>query len=199
MGSGIYEGRRGILNYVFDPNSGTKLLTDENTLEWNGKARKGSRTVFVEDLSQYQWSTLNSPRGVAQLSLSHGSTCKIEYDLDHVPTAGCYAALGIHGTRTFGTSAVKRGIVGCGVVYFKSKPSDGILPPLDKPDSGELHICGDLTVFVPRLNFRIGCAKFQAHKANNFPRGSPRFEDDASLSFDGISATSPRFAGVHAN
>lgn len=201
IGSGIYDGRRGILNYVFDPNSGTKLVTDERTFEWNGEARRGSRTVFVEDLSQYQWMTLNSQRGVAALSLGYGSSCKIEYDLDHVPTAGCYVALGIHGTRTFGASSVKRGIVGGGVVYFKAKPSEGVLPPLDKPDSGEMHTCGDYCFRAKSKfhYFRIGCAKFQAHKANNFTRESPWFEYDASLPFDGISATSPKFAGVHAN
>ena len=29
MGSGIYDRRSGVLSYIFDPNSGTKLLTNK--------------------------------------------------------------------------------------------------------------------------------------------------------------------------
>ena len=137
MGSGLYDRRSGILNYIFDPKSGTKLLTKMDCGSELSKHQM-SRSVFVEDLSSYQWTTLNTLDGEASLSLAHGSECKIEYELDNYPSEGCFILLGNHGTRTFGTSTLKRGIVACGVVYFKNKPFGGVLPTLDKPDSGEM-------------------------------------------------------------
>ena len=137
MGSGIYDRRSGVLSYIFDPNSGTKLLTNKNIFGTVASIGKMNRTVFVEDLSNYQWTTLNTLSGETSLSLGHGSECKIEYEMDHSPSEGCYILLGNHGTRTFGKSTLRRGIVACGVVYFKNKPFGGVLPMLDKPDSGE--------------------------------------------------------------
>ena len=138
MGSGIYDRRSGVLSYIFDPNSGTKLLTNKNIFGTVASIGKMSRTVFVEDLSNYQWTILNTLSGETSLPLAHGSECKIEYEMDHSPSEGCFILLGQHGTRTFGMSTLKRGIVACGVVYFKSKPFGGVLPMLDKPDSGEM-------------------------------------------------------------
>lgn len=137
MGSGIYDRLSGILNYIFDPKSGTKLLT--NKKDCGSELHQMSRSVFVEDLSSYQWTTLDTLDGEASLSLAHGSECKIEYEFDRSPSEGCFILLGNHGTRTFGTSTLKRGIVACGVVYFKNKPFGGVLPTLDKPDSGEMR------------------------------------------------------------
>ena len=138
MGSGIYDRLSGILNYIFDPKSGTKLLTNKKDCGSVLPKSHMSRSVFVEDLSSYQWTTLDSLDGEASLSLAHGSECKIEYEFDRCPSEGCFILLGNHGTRTFGTSTLKRGIVACGVVYFKNKPFGGLLPTLDKPDSGEM-------------------------------------------------------------
>ena len=138
MGSGIYDRRSGIRNYIFDPNSGTKLITNEKCFGSVASIGKMSRTVYVEDLSSYKWTTLNTLSGETSLSLEHGSECKIEYEMDHSPSEGCFILLGNHGTRTFGRSTLKRGIVACGVVYFKNKPFGGVLPSLDKPDSGEM-------------------------------------------------------------
>ena len=137
MGSGIYDRRSGVLSYIFDPNSGTKLLTDKKIFGSVTSIGKMSRTVFVEDLSNYQWTTLNKLSGETSLYLGHGSECKIEYEMDHSLSEGCFILLGNHGTRTFGKSTLRRGIVACGVVYFKNKPFGGVLPMLDKPDSSE--------------------------------------------------------------
>jgi hypothetical protein len=131
MGSGIFDGKSGILNYVFDPNSGTRIIgsrISSNVKEPNEEmdADSSKRLIYKQDLSKFSWKVLESGSRTCKLDLEHGSTCSVTYELDKSEEwgdDGSYVFLALHGTRTYGASTFKAGIFSCGVVYFKTVPT----------------------------------------------------------------------------
>ncbi len=136
VGSGIFDAKRGILNYVFDPDSGTKLVASKLTLDWRGpNVEKAEREVFKENLALYSFEVLEAGgEHTLNLDLGQGTKCELKYSLDGGTGEGCYVLVGRHGTRYYDDKPPSIGILNCGVVYYSQKPN--ALTVVEMPTTG---------------------------------------------------------------
>jgi hypothetical protein len=129
MGSGIYSGKYGALNYTFDPESGTKLviaevpiydhfleskpiitriIVNEPIVPKHRNSPKEFHSFLREDLQNYTTKILNlaTGRNTENICTENGFCCSIEFELLNTGEFGCldstenYRLIAFNGTRT---------------------------------------------------------------------------------------------------
>lgn len=160
LGSGIYDGRRGIVNYVFSSDSMTKIVTETqvHAIKQIGLAVPLCERFFLKRrIERFQWKVVDSSKEVVTINLPSGSTCTLTYELEPYHGEGRFVLVAQHGHRIFGLkNSPKRGIFSCGVFFAKTFSNGSFaievpLPVWNVPAFKNLSLTASCTKFLKMM------------------------------------------------
>lgn len=130
-GSGIYDGRRGYLSYVYGPYDVDRLIVADVPSSENGTAAVTTTVaeapffnysgIIYDDLSNYTFVALNASRKTGRqgsATLTHGNlTCALEYAFEETVDDGDYFLAGYEGRVTLGDGDYRLAVQTCALLW----------------------------------------------------------------------------------